>query len=248
MDAVLLSVCRCVELEKSELNGALRKGGVEVKHVVPAVVVVLASAVVGSVASVPDIRKGRHRFWLALVEEAEKIGINCPAVAVHAAAVEAQGVSQEVFVTCHDVCQVAEGLRGVAVCSNVDVHPAAAGGVALRARLAEPSAKLLQSFDVLVAEDRGNQLGLLGVRSRDADVLLEFPLAAVCVPCAPGAVAVAAGGVFPASGAEVFGGKLGSGLAGNAVHLNLDPNGLVFHLADLAGGALVHGLCLLESP
>ena len=32
VDAVLLSACRCVKLEKSELNCALGEGGVEVKH------------------------------------------------------------------------------------------------------------------------------------------------------------------------------------------------------------------------
>ena len=149
---------------------------------------------------------------------------------------------------CHDVCQVPQGLWGVAVRSDVDVDSAAPGGVALGSGLAEAAAKLLQGLDVLVAEDRGDQLGLLAVRTADADVPLEFPLSALGVPCALGVVSVAAGGVFPAAGTEVPGGELRGCLAGDAVHLDLDPDGLLFHLADLAGGAFVHGLCLLESP
>ena len=44
-----LAVCRgCIELEKSELDGAFGEGGVEVQHMVSAVVVVLISAVVAA--------------------------------------------------------------------------------------------------------------------------------------------------------------------------------------------------------
>ena len=128
--------------------------------------------------------------------------------------------------------------------SDVDVDPASAGGVALGARLAEPSAKLLQGFDVLVAEDRGDQFAFLGVRSADADVALEFPLAAAGVPCAPGVVPVAAGGVLEASRSEELGGDLGGCLAGDAVHLDLDPDGLVLEVLNLACGFLCHGLVL----
>ena len=46
VEPVLLAVCRGVELEESELDRALGKGGVEVQHMVAAVVVVLAPVIV----------------------------------------------------------------------------------------------------------------------------------------------------------------------------------------------------------
>ena len=115
----------------------------------------LASAVVGSVTSVPDVREGCHRLWFALVEKAEEVGVDRTAVADHAAAVEAQGVSQEVFVARHDVGEVPQCLRRVAVCSNVDVDSTPAGGIALGASLAEAS---LPSMFVKISDqsDRKN--------------------------------------------------------------------------------------------
>lgn len=47
VESVLLAVCRSIELEEPELDRSLGEGGVEVQHMVAAVVVVLASAVVG---------------------------------------------------------------------------------------------------------------------------------------------------------------------------------------------------------
>ena len=148
---------------------------------------------------------------------------------------------------CHDVGQVPKGLRRVALGSDVDVDSAAPGGVALCSGLAEAAAQLLQGFNVLVAEDRGDQFALFAVRSLDADVSLEFPLAAGGIPSAPGIVSVAVGGVFPAACSEELGGQLRCSLAGDVVHFNLNADGLIFHLVDLVGGAFVHGLCLLES-
>ena len=122
------------------------------------------------------------------------------------------------------------------------------GGVALRSLAAEPAEKLLQQLDVLVAEDGRYKLGpLVVVPCDDADVPLEFPLAAGGIPSAPGVVTVAVGGVFPAAGSEELGGQLCRSLAGDVVHFDLNADGLLFHLVDLVGGAFVHGLCLLES-
>ena len=141
---------------------------------------------------------------------------------------------------CHDVGQIPKGLRGVAVRSDVDVDSAAAGGVALGSGLPEDPDQFLQGGNVGVVKDRGDQFALLIFAALDADVALEFPFAVLCVPCAPGAVAVAVGGVFVASGAEELGGKLRSLAAGDAVHLDLDSDGLLFHFLDLAQNLLVH--------
>ena len=148
---------------------------------------------------------------------------------------------------CHDVGEVPKRLRRVALGSDVDVNSAPAGGVALRARLAQPAAKLLQEFNVAVAEDRGDHLALFAVRTLDADVPLEFPLAARAVPGAPGVVAVAVGGVLVSAGSEELGGELGGRLAGDAVHLDLDADCLALEVLDLLFG-LVRHCCILRFP
>ena len=56
VEAVLAAAVGSVELEKPELDRAFSKGGVQVQHVVAAVVVMLVSAVVGTIASVPNVR------------------------------------------------------------------------------------------------------------------------------------------------------------------------------------------------
>ncbi|EJX40226.1 hypothetical protein HMPREF1366_03076 [Enterococcus faecium ERV26] len=142
---------------------------------------------------------------------------------------------------CHDVGEVPKALRCVAMRPDVDVDSASSGGVAFRSCVSELSAKLLQGFDIPVGQDRSDQFAFLLVRSCDGNVLLEFPLAPLCVPGAPGAVAVAACGILVSACAEEVGGNLGCLLAGDAVHLDLDPDGLVFHLCDLPCCFLVHG-------
>ena len=120
--SVLLAVRRSVELEKPELDGAFGEGGVEVQHMVAAVVVVLAPAVVLTLAAVPDVRKLRHRAGLFAVQLVEEPRVDRAAVVAHAAAVKVKGIRQEVFVACHDVGEVAEGLRRVAFRPDVDVY------------------------------------------------------------------------------------------------------------------------------
>ena len=104
----------------------------------------------------------------------------------------------------HDVGEVAEGLRGVSIRSDVDVDSASSGGVALGSGVAKLADEFLKGVHVLVGKDRGDHLALFAVGSVDADVLLEFPLAALAVPGAPTAVSVAACGVFvPACAARL---------------------------------------------
>ena len=246
VDAVLLAVCGGVELEKSELNRPLGEGSVEVKHMVAAAVVVLASAVVLALAGVPNVCKAGHRGGLLAVDFAQEVGIDRAAVAVHAAAVQLEGLGQEAFVAGHDVCQVAESLGCVALRADVDVNSAAACRVALCSGAAKLAAKFLQAFDVGVGKDRGDHFALLIVGSADANIAGEFPLAALGVPSAPGHVAVAVGGVLNAAGSEEGGGDLGCFLAGDVVHLDLNADGLLFHLVDLVSGFLVHGVASVK--
>ena len=122
MKAVELAIGWCVELEKPEFYRALGESGVEVKHVVAASIVMLASAVALALAGVPDVCKLRHGLWLLLVYLFQEVLINRSAVAAYPVFVQGQGILQKAFVAGHDVGEVSEGLRCVAFCSNVDVN------------------------------------------------------------------------------------------------------------------------------
>ena len=212
---------------------------------VAAAVVMLCSAAVASLCAVPDVRKLRHRFRLLAVELSQEIRIDRSAEAVDSAVVNLDCLGDQGFVARHDVCEVSQALRCVSRCADVNVNSAASGVVALCARLAEAADQLLQGFDVLVVQDRCDQFALFAVRSADAAIALEFPLSALCVPCAPSVVTVAACGVCAAVRAEELGGELCGSLAGDVVHLNLNPDGLLFHSVDLCLCVCVHGGILL---
>lgn len=240
MDAAPALCGRLIELEKPEFDRPLGKGGVEVQHMVAAVVVVVAPAVACAVTGVPDVCKVRHRLGFSAVDLGEEVGVYRAAVAAHAAPVELQRLGDQTFVARHDVSEVPKALRRVPLRPDVDVDSASSGGIALGACVSELPAKLLQGFDVAVGQDWGDQFAFLLVRSRNRNVLLEFPLASIRIPSRPGAVSVAAGGVLVSACAEVGGGNLRCLLAGDAVHLDLDPDGLVLHLCNLPCCFLVH--------
>ena len=65
------------------------------QFMVAAVIVVLASAVVGILACVPNIRKLRHSAGLSAVELVQEPLVNRAAVAVHPPPVEVQGTCQK---------------------------------------------------------------------------------------------------------------------------------------------------------
>ena len=240
MDAAPALCGRLIELEKPEFDRPLGKGGMEVQHMVAAVVVVVAPAVACAVTGVPDVCKVRHRAGLPAVDLLQKPRVYRAAVAAHAAPVELQRLGDQAFVARHDVGEVPKALRRVPLRPDVDVDSASSGGIALGACVSELPAKLLQGFDVAVGQDWGDQFAFLFFRSRNRNVLLEFPFASLAVPCAPGAVPVAAGGVLVSACAEVGSGNLRCLLAGDAVHLHLDPDGLVLHLCNLPCCFLVH--------
>lgn len=215
---------------------------------VAAVVVVVAPAVACAVAGVPDVCKVRHRAGLPAVDLLQKPRVYRAAVAAHAAPVELQRLGDQAFVARHDVGKVPKALRRVPLRPDVDVDSASSGGIAFRTVVAKLPAKFLQGFDVAVGQDRGDQFAFLLVRSRNGNVLLEFPFASIRIPSRPGAVSVAAGGVLVSACAEVGGGNLRCPLAGDAVHLDLDPDGLVLHLCNLPCGLFVHSEILRFLP
>ena len=207
---------------------------------VAAVVVVVASAIVGALAPVPDVGKGGHGGGLPAVELFQEAGVYRAAVPAHAVVVKVEGFGQQALVAGHDVGQVAQGLWRVAFGTDVDVNSASSGGVALRTRLAEPADKLLKGLHVSVGQDWSDQFTFLAVRTFNADIFLELPLPTLGVPGRPSAVAVAVGGVLTPAGSEEVGGDLCRPAALNVVHLDLDPNGLLLHFFDLGSRFLVH--------
>ena len=140
----------------------------------------------------------------------------------------------------HNIGKVPKALRRVPLRSDVDVHSTATAGVAFRSGMSELPAKLLQGFDVAVGQDRGDQFAFLFFRSCDGNVLLEFPLAPLTVPCAPSAVSVAAGSVLISACAKVGSGNLRGLLPGDIVHFHLNPDSLRFHLCNLPCCFLIH--------
>ena len=182
VDAAFAFGRRLVELEKSELNRAFGEGGVEVEHVVSAAVVVVVSAVVLSLASVPDVRKGRHRPRLSGIDLSEEVRVDRPAVMVHPVGVKLQRLGEKALVACHYVGEVPKRLRRVAVRPDVDVNSAASRGVALCAGLAKFSAKLLKKGNVIVVKDRRDHFTFAIVSALNGNVSLEFPLSTVGVP------------------------------------------------------------------
>lgn len=238
--SVLPAVCGGVELKKPELDCAFGKGDVEIQHMVAAFVVVVASAVVCVLTVVPNVRKSRHCGRLSAVDLFKESGVYRSAIAADSASVEVQCACKKVFVACHDVCEISERLGCVPLGTDVDVDSAAPCCIAFGSCLAKAANKLLQGFNVGVGKDRCDHFAFLGIGSRNADILLEFPFPSALVPSRPGAVSVAFRCVFEASRSEECGGQLCGFVSGDAVHLDLDPDGLLFHFCYLVFCSLAH--------
>ena len=80
MKPILLAVCRCIKLEKSEFNRAFCEGCVVVQHVVAAIVIMVGSAPGCIVALVPDVCEGCHRGGLLAIYFGKEAGINRSAI------------------------------------------------------------------------------------------------------------------------------------------------------------------------
>ena len=155
--------------------------------------------------------------------------------------IDSDGSADLLFVRRHDIHKVADGLCGVVAFADVDVNPASAAWAALCACLSEQSDNLLQGFDVVVGEDRGDQFAFFCVRSVDAHIPLEFPNPALSILASPAVISVLAGGV-PCSGSEVLGDLSCRFFSGDVVHLDLNPDGLVLHGFNLLSCFIVHGM------
>ena len=157
---------------------------------------------------------------------------------------ELEGVGEEAFVACHDVRKVSHSLWGMPVRSDVNVNSAAPCGIAFRSCVAKLSDEFLQGFNVRVVKDWGYQFAFFAVAACNADILLELPLSAVCIPSGPSAVAVSSGCVLISSCSEVGGCKPCCLIPCDAIHLDLNSDGLLFHFFNLSGNFRIHFMYL----
>lgn len=234
---------RIGELEASELDGAVCKAGMVVKHSVSAVVV-MGIPIFVAVVGVPDIRQTFHRLRLATIQSAKEIWVNRPAVVADAVSVEPEGRNQKALMASHDVRQIPQAVRRVVIQSDVDVDSAHMGWVAFRSLVPELADDFLQVLNVIVVEDRRSHLGSLIIASRlDAGIPCDFPDATPVVFAAPSLVSSAkvANRVF---GVEVSGDGSASLLPCDVVHLHLNADGLLFHFLYLVSGLFVHNMYL----
>ena len=141
----------------------------------------------------------------------------------------------------HDIDQVSDSLCSVVAFANVNVYSASAAWTTLCSRLAEQPNDILQGFDVVVGENRGDQFAFFCVRSVDTHIPLEFPNPALLVFASPAVISVLAGCV-PCSGSEVLSDLSCRLFSGDVVHLDLNSDGLVLHGFNLLSCFIVHGM------
>ena len=144
----------------------------------------------------------------------------------------------------HDVCKISECLRGMPFCTDVDVYSASPCCITLCTRMSELSYKFLQCFNIAVGKNRCHQLAFLIIRSRNADILLEFPFPSIRIPCRPCIISVSGSRVLKSSCSEEGGCDFRCLIPSDVVHLDLNSDGLFLHFLDLSCNPFVHGLYL----
>ena len=149
---------------------------------VSAVIVMLISAVIRTVCCVPDVCKLCHCGWFLFVQLFNESWVYRSAISVHSALVDFQSICNQSFVACHDVCKVSEALRCVSVRSDVNMNSCPNLCVAYCSCLAKSSHKLLQDFNVAVCKNRRYHFAFFSITSCNADIFLEFPFSALCIP------------------------------------------------------------------
>ena len=110
-----------VSLHKKNLYLTFCEGRMEIEHMVPAVVVVMASSVFAMLAFVPDIRKLAHGRGFLPVDLLQESGIHRPAIPALPPGIHLDGFGDLALMGSHDVHQVADGLGCMPFCSDVDM-------------------------------------------------------------------------------------------------------------------------------
>ena len=223
-------------VEGSEFDGALGKEGVDVGQGVPRIVVMIAGMRRRVLIVVPNPRQIVQSLRFLLVEFLQKAAVGFLAVA-DAVRMHLEGIVEDVLFARKGVDQIPYRLRREVFRADVDVH--SRGLVYRRARSSKLADNLLQIFDVVVVKDWGYKFDLVIVSRRPAALVFgantavahNRPLPARFVGNRPGVVAAVSD--VGVARSEVFFQNLCGGVAANARHLNLYPDGLRFVLVDV---------------
>ena len=160
--------------------------------------------------------------------------------------IKSKCVCQQFLVTRHDVRQVCEGLCCMPVGTDVNVNPTLSFVVTLCASFTKGSYEALECTHIIVGKDWSHQFALLWFRAVYTDVSLEFPFPSILRPCAPASIPIPECRVFIPSSSEELCRNLSRFLAGDVVHLHLDPNRLflrfihVYHVLALLCSFVVY--------
>ena len=211
-------------VEGAELDRPLLEHAVQVEQVVAAGVVVLVRVALPVGCAVPEPRERCVAGGLRAVEPCQEGLVDFLAPAVAAFGRDLECLRQQVFLGVDDVDQVAQGFRGVRAATNVDVD--AAGWVGLRAGLAQRTDDGLHGFNIFPAANRADELRAFVAGARDTAVRNDLPLPACGVEHTPCVVHAA---LVLHAAAKMCGNDLRRLGARDAVHLDLDTEGLGFH-------------------
>lgn len=234
-----LNVCfdfPCVEgaVEKPELYSPFGEGGVEVKAMVPAVVVMFIPSEGG--LDVPDVGKFFHGLGLRFVQLVKEGAVRLLAISAFSDRVDLEGMVDHVFLAGHQVHQVPQGFRGELLGAHMDVDPA--GSVHQGSSLSQRPYHFLQLRDVIVGKDGAdyfravvpggafNLAAYLSLRP-DAGVAHGFPGSALVIASGVGIVGPTFMGAPP--GSEEFGHQVGSLFSRNPRHFHFNPEVQCFH-------------------
>ena len=237
-------------VKQSKLDRAFGKGSVKVQSMVAGVVVMVISAV--WVFGVPNVRKLRHGRRLLAVDGFQQFLVGFFAVA-KARWFYLQGFVQDVFLACHDVDEIAQGLRCEPLCPDMNVD--SAGGVYNRAFVPKLSDQFLHIRDVLVGKDGADHFGLVLLAGanpgathlflgNNAGVVHSFPGSSLRILSFVGLVGAASVGAFCP---EVIGNHLARLLSRDACHFDFDPKFLRFHAVTILSNRCVFGSTIYHS-
>lgn len=220
-------------VEKPELDGPFGKGGMQVQPVVAGAVVMVSPSI--GCFLIPEVGDAVQRVRLSPVEVLQEGGVRLPAVPAFPRGVDLEGTVNHVFLACHDVHQVPQGLCREPFSPDMDVD--AAGLVGKGTGFAEHPHQFLQLRDVFVGKDGADHFRAVEAGSvcnvavhlllgNQTGVVHGFPFPSLFIPCNIGIVGSA---FVPAFRPEEAGHEAGGPASRNPCHFHFDAKVQCFH-------------------
>ena len=103
LDSPNISAISSNNLIRGIIDRMFREGRVEVQHVIPAVVIMVAPAVVTVLALVPNIRQLAHGLRFLFIDLLQKSGIHRPAVSALPPGIYLDGFGDLALMARHDI-------------------------------------------------------------------------------------------------------------------------------------------------